>query len=96
MNIFYIYILKCADDSYYIGHTDNLEKRLSEHYDGYACLYTKSRLPVKLVYSEIFSTRTEALNAEHKIKKWTRFKKELLINEGWQSLQSWKILRKNK
>ena len=59
MEPFFLYILKCADDSYYIGHTDNLEKRLSEHYEGKASAYTAFRLPIKLVYNELFATRDE-------------------------------------
>ena len=86
MNKFYLYILKCADDSYYIGHTDDLEKRVAQHHDAtYEC-YTSTRLPVALVYSEAFATRYEALVAEHKIKKWTRLKKEALIRSDWQQV----------
>ncbi|OGB84166.1 hypothetical protein A3F66_04455 [candidate division TM6 bacterium RIFCSPHIGHO2_12_FULL_32_22] len=90
MEPFFLYILKCADDSYYIGHTDNLEKRLSEHYEGKASAYTAFRLPVQLVYNELFTTRDDAFRAERKLKKWTRLKKEILINKGWQALEGWK------
>lgn len=90
MQYFFLYILKCSDDSYYIGHTDNLEKRLSEHYEGKGCSYTAIRLPIKLAYSESFSSRDEAFQAERKLKKWTRLKKEILINQGWKALKGWK------
>jgi|GEM_PF-1613051 predicted GIY-YIG superfamily endonuclease len=77
---FYLYILKCNDGSYYTGHTDDLEKRMSEHQSKQYETYTAARLPVELVYSELFHTRDEAFCAEHKIKKWTRRKKEILIS----------------
>lgn len=65
---FYVYILKCADDSYYTGHTDNLEKRIAEHQTGTIEGYTSTRLPVKLVFSQEFPTRLEALASERQIK----------------------------
>lgn len=80
---FYFYILRCADNSYYIGHTENLEQRIADHnlgkYDG----YTATRLHITLVYQELFHTRDEAFVAEQKVKRWTRRKKELLIQYGW-------------
>ncbi len=83
---FYVYILKCKDDSYYAGHTDNIEKRISEHMLGKCSGYTSSRLPVHVVFTQEFESRYEALCAERKIKKWTRVKKELLISGGWEAL----------
>jgi len=83
---FYVYILKCSDDSYYIGHTDNIEKRISDHSLGKGCAYTSVRLPVQLVFMQEFCSRYEALCAERKMKKWTRIKKELLISGGWEAL----------
>ncbi|MBD3231925.1 GIY-YIG nuclease family protein [Candidatus Dependentiae bacterium] len=69
---FYVYILKCRDGSYYTGHTDNIEKRLSEHVSGSVKCYTSNKLPVKLVFMKNFPSRYEALCAERKIKKWTK------------------------
>lgn len=83
---FFVYILKCSDDSYYTGHTDNLEKRLSEHQIGTYKGYTSSRLPVELVFIQKFNSRYEALAAERKIKNWSRNKKEALINQDWEAL----------
>ena len=74
MNCFYVYILRCSDFSYYIGHTDDLEKRLAEHDTGQYGSYTAQRLPVELVFMQEFATRDEAFAIEHKIKKWTRMK----------------------
>ncbi len=70
---FYLYILECNDKSYYIGHTDNIEKRLAEHTQGLSS-YTSKKLPVKIVYTELFQTRDDAFAAERKIKGWNRKK----------------------
>ena len=84
---FWVYILKCADDSYYTGHTDNLEQRLNQHQCGeIKNCYTHSRLPVRLEYSCEFPTREEALASERQIKGWGRKKKEALILGDWQEL----------
>jgi len=72
------YILLCNDGSYYTGHMDNLERRLTEHQHGEIDSYTSTRLPVKLVYSESFNSRDDAFRAERKIKGWTRKKKRFL------------------
>ena len=76
---FFCYMLQCNDSSYYVGHTDDLGKRLGEHRAGEGCLYTRPRLPVKLVWAEQFLTREEAKAAEAQLKKWSRAKKEALI-----------------
>ena len=80
---FWVYILRCADDSYYTGHTDNLEKRLAEHQSGICDGYTSARFPVTLVFSQEFSTRLEALICERQIKGWSRKKKEAMIRGDW-------------
>ena len=76
---FWVYILRCADNSYYTGHTDNLEERIAKHQTGETQEYTSTRLPVKLVFSEQFPTREEALVCERQIKGWGRKKKEALM-----------------
>jgi putative endonuclease len=84
---FYVYILRCSDKSYYTGHTDNLEKRLAEHHSGaIATCYTYKRLPVQLVYCEVFHTRLEALAAEQQIKGWSRAKKEAMMRGDWEEV----------
>ena len=80
---FWVYILQCADASYYTGHTDNLEKRIAEHQMGKLPGYTQSRRPVALVYSEEFTTREEALACERRIKGWSRKKKEAMMRGDW-------------
>lgn len=83
---FYLYILRCADGSYYTGHTDDLEKRLAEHQAGLLPGYTHERRPVSLVYSATFQTREDALAAEFQVKRWSRRKKEALIRGDWAGL----------
>jgi putative endonuclease len=83
----YVYILKCSDNSYYTGVTNNLERRFAEHQHGevMSC-YTFKRRPVKLVFYEQLQTPKEAILLEKKIKGWTRAKKEALIARDWQRL----------
>ena len=83
---FWAYMLKCSDGSYYTGHTDNLELRLAQHDAGQGCDWTRRRLPVKLMWCENFPTRIEALEAEFRIKPWSRAKKEALIAKDWARL----------
>lgn len=72
-------MLKCADGSYYTGWTNNLEKRLKAHNQGKGSKYTRSRIPVELVYYESFPSKEEAMKREAAIKKLSRSKKELLM-----------------
>ncbi|OGO59841.1 MAG: hypothetical protein A2Z36_00015 [Chloroflexi bacterium RBG_19FT_COMBO_48_23] len=83
---FWVYILECADGSYYVGHTDNLEKRLAEHVQNTFKCYTSCRLPVKLVFCSEFSTRDDAFARERQIKGWSRRKKQALIVGDWTGL----------
>ena len=77
---FHVYILECADGSYYTGHTDNLEVRVGQHVAGVDThCHTYSRRPLTLVFSEAFVTREKALAAERRIKGWRREKKLALI-----------------
>ena len=80
---FWVYLLRCADHSYYAGHTDNLEIRIAEHRTGEFGGYTSTRLPVSLVFSEEFTSREEALARERQIKGWSRRKKEALTRGDW-------------
>jgi len=86
LNEFFVYILKCNDNSYYTGHTDNIEKRIAEHnLNAYDC-YTSSRLPIEVVFIQTFATRGEALESERQLKKWSRKKKEALIEQNWPKI----------
>ena len=80
------YMLLWADRSYYVGHTDDLEKRFFEHQEGGKCAYTETRRPVQLVWSQEFSTREGALAAELQIKKWSRAKKHALASGDFDGL----------
>jgi len=75
-----VYILRCADNSYYTGMTSDLEARMAAHRDGLEPkAYTYSRRPVVFVWSEEFWTHDEAFQSERQIKGWSRAKKEALI-----------------
>ena len=84
---FYVYMLRCCDGSYYIGHTDNLEQRLSAHQSGVVPGYTSGRRPLKLVRYGTFSSRDEAFQRERQIKGWSRGKKEALIRQDWDGIR---------
>jgi predicted GIY-YIG superfamily endonuclease len=84
--VFWTYIILCADGLYYTGHTDNLEYRIGQHQSGLIEGFTSSRLPVRLMWSQDFPTRFEALDAEMRIKKWSRAKKEALIRGDWKAV----------
>jgi len=85
---FWLYMRRCADRSYYVGHTDNLEARVGAHQSGLVAGYTQRRRPVALVYSEYFGTRVEALEQERRIKGWSRAKKEALIAGDWRRISA--------
>ena len=77
---FYVYILRCADDSYYVGLTrQDLEGQFQEHISGHYSGYTSTRRPLKLVWSEQFGRLTDAIACERRLKGWRRAKKEALI-----------------
>ena len=76
----YFYILKCANDLYYTGSTNNIEKRILEHQSGLGANFTRKHLPVQLVYFEEFSRIDDAFYREKQIQGWSRKKKEALIN----------------
>jgi predicted GIY-YIG superfamily endonuclease len=75
----FVYILECSDGSFYTGITNDIDRRLKAHNDGKASRYTRTRLPVTLVYQETCSDRTEALVRECKVKSLSRSAKEKLV-----------------
>jgi putative endonuclease len=85
MKLYFVYILQCADDSFYIGMTNNLERRLVEHKIGKSG-YTSTRLPVELVWREMCTNPDEAIKIEKQLKGWSRRKKKALIDERWDDL----------
>jgi len=83
----WLYILSCADGSYYVGTTrDSLEKRVAEHQAGAFGGYTARRRPVTLVFQQSFERIEDAIAAERQIKGWRREKKEALIRGDYASL----------
>lgn len=87
MKLSYVYILKCSDNTYYTGVTSNLYKRLLEHHAGkHPDSYTYNRRPVSLVFYAEFTNINIAFETEKQIKKWSRAKKEALINGKFEKL----------
>jgi putative endonuclease len=87
MKLYYVYIVLCADGSYYVGITNNVENRVAQHNESNDSeAYTYSRRPVKLAYTEMFTEVLQAIAREKQIKRWSRVKKQALINENWDSL----------
>jgi putative endonuclease len=84
---FYVYILRCSDDSLYVGVTNHLERRLAEHQSGcHRTSYAAQRLPVTLVHVEHFTYVWDALRREKQLKRWTKVKKEALITGNVDAL----------
>jgi len=81
---YYVYILKCADNSYYTGISNDVERRLAEHMEGKnPDSYTFSRRPLELVFCEYFTDPKQAIAFEKQVKGWTRAKKVALIAGDW-------------
>lgn len=86
MNKYYLYLLRCSDNSLYCGQTKDLRRRINEHNGNNSkSKYTRSRRPIKLVYFEKYKTVNEALKREFKIKKMTKTKKEALVKKSKNS-----------
>lgn len=76
----YVYIVECADGTFYTGYTRDVKRRINEHnYGSRSAKYTRSRRPVKLIYTEEYSNISDALKREHQIKKLSRNQKKKLI-----------------
>ena len=81
-DVYYVYIVECADGTYYTGYTTDITRRINEHnYSTRSAKYTRSRRPVRLVHEESYKTLSEALRREHKIKKLSRKAKKKLIEK---------------
>jgi putative endonuclease len=87
--MYYFYILRCSDNTLYSGQTNNLEERVKIHNtdNSKSAKYTKYRRPVKLIYFEEYQTLQEAMKREHQVKKWTKIKKEALVNNDLELLR---------
>ena len=82
----YVYILECADGSYYVGSTRDLEKRVWQHSTGTGAAYTSRRMPVRLVFAQEFVRIDEAYAMEKRIQGWSRAKREALIAGRYNDL----------
>jgi len=76
----FVYILECKDGKLYTGITNDLDRRLKQHARGQGCRFTKFRIPVKLIYNEIYSSKESALKREAEIKGWKRGRKLELLS----------------
>lgn len=83
---FWAYMLHCRGGKFYVGHTDDLERRMAQHQSGTLPGFPRDHLPVALVWSDTFPTRYEAQVAERKLKGWSRAKKQALIRGDWDSI----------
>lgn len=78
---YFTYMVLCSDNSLYTGFTNDLEKRIQTHNSGKGAKYTRTRLPVQLVYWESYATKQEALSREAHLKRWSRAQKLQLLSE---------------
>lgn len=76
-----VYVLECADGTYYTGYTTDLERRVEEHNEENAAKYTRGRTPVEVVHVETYDSRGAALSREHEIKSLARAEKERLVDD---------------
>ncbi|MDX2104702.1 MAG: GIY-YIG nuclease family protein [Alphaproteobacteria bacterium] len=88
-------MLHCRGGFIYTGHTDDLERRTAEHISRAVPGYTREHLPVKLIWSQSFATRLEALEAERRIKGWSKSKKLALVRNDWSMISTLAKSRKN-
>ena len=84
----FTYILRCADDTLYVGHTEDLASRERTHNDGKGAKYTAARRPVRMVYAEEHASATSAIAREHQLKGWSEKKKEALVRGDRIALRS--------
>jgi len=88
MKLYYVYLLKCNDGSFYVGMTSNLKERLLQHNSGkFPNAYTFNRRPVELMWAQQFTDPNTASELERKLKGWSRKKKSALILKDWDKLQ---------
>lgn len=79
MAVYYTYMVVCSDQSLYTGYTDDLVRRMGRHNSGEGAKYTRSRLPVRLVYWEKYPSKRQAMQREYAIKQWSRRQKLRLL-----------------
>jgi putative endonuclease len=84
----FTYLLRCADDTLYVGHTEDLASREQTHNEGKGAKYTAARRPVRIVYAEEYPSVASAIAREHQLKRWSQRKEEALIVDDQPSLRS--------
>jgi len=77
----YVYVLECADGTFYTGYTTDVERRVAEHDAGEGAKYTRGRTPVELVYRERFDSQSAAMSREYELKQLSRSQKERLVED---------------
>ena len=82
----YMYIVRCADSTYYVGSTWNVERRVAQHASGVGAAYTRRRRPVELVYAEWYDRIEDAFAREKQVQGWSRRKREALIAGDFDAL----------
>ncbi|EKD56021.1 MAG: tRNA/rRNA methyltransferase [uncultured bacterium] len=80
---YFVYIILCDNNRYYVGHTNNLESRFSRHLQKTGAKFTAQNKPIKILWQQEFNSEIEAIKREKQIKGWTKAKKEKLINKIW-------------
>lgn len=81
MTDYWVYVIECADGSFYTGYTTDVERRVREHDCGEGAKYTRGRTPVELVHSERFDSKSAAMSREYEVKQLSRAEKERLVGE---------------
>jgi putative endonuclease len=85
----YVYILRCADGTLYVGSTTDLQRRLVHHETGFGSAYTRRRLPVELVWSAEFARIDDAFRWEKRIQGWSHAKRQAFIDGGLDAVKGW-------
>jgi predicted GIY-YIG superfamily endonuclease len=84
----YVYILRCSDDSFYVGHTDSVERRFVRHTSATGAKHTATHKPERIEYEEALPSKLDAIRRERQIKRWSREKKQALIDGDIQRLKA--------
>lgn len=88
---YYVYMVRCNDNSLYVGYTQNLEQRVKQHKAGHGGQYTSEHQVEEIIYQELFENKNDALKRESQLKKWSKAKKEALINRNFKLLKQFSI-----
>ena len=84
MEEWYVYIVECSDETFYVGTTNNIEKRVAKHNAGKGAKYTRGRAPVRIRYTRSFESRSEACKHEYQLKQHTKLEKLAIINATFE------------